>query len=312
MADLCVLVASANAEIGMYAGVDILRSGGPAIDAVEAVVRIVEDNPDDHTVGFGGFPNVAGEVELDASVMDGRTRRAGAVGALQGFRHPVSVARKVMDHLPHVLLVGAGAAAFAAEHGLEEREMLTAPARETWTKGLRRYTGGLPPSPPFASLVHDLVLDPEHVTSTVNVIARDAGGGLASAASTSGWAWKYPGRVGDTGIIGAGNYCDDRFGAATCTGWGELAIRGRVAAAIVAWLDRGLSLDDACSAVLTDLPDAGMGGLETPLHVLAMDSGGRHGAFSTTSASRYVYWDSDHSNAVVRNRIYVNVDKEKQ
>ncbi|WP_200907231.1 isoaspartyl peptidase/L-asparaginase, partial [Ardenticatena maritima] len=114
-----MLVASRNAAVGFDEGMRLLREGASALDAAIAVVRIVEDNPDDHTVGYGGLPNLLGEVELDAMVMDGRTLKAGAVAALKGFRNPVLVARKVMEELPHVLLAGEGAARFAREMGFE-------------------------------------------------------------------------------------------------------------------------------------------------------------------------------------------------
>jgi beta-aspartyl-peptidase (threonine type) len=309
MPERLVLLASANGLVGMPEGREILRAGGSALDAVQRVVEIVEDNPDDHTVGYGGYPNLLGVVELDASIMDGRDRRAGAVAGLVGFRHPVAAARRVLEDLPHVLLVGEGAAMFAAEAGLERRDMLTDPAAATWQRGLQRYGEG-PPPPPYAEKVSALVLDPEHVTGTVNVIARDSRGDLASAASTSGWAWKYPGRAGDTGMIGAGNYCDGRYGAATCTGWGELAIRGGIARATVDAIRNGRSVDEAANEVLGDLPDAGMGTSETPLHLLTMDRHGVAGAFSTTASSKFAYWDDDLDEPDVRPRTAVAVDAE--
>src|ERR1700712_1163451 len=114
-----IIIASSNGGIGMAAAWDILASGGTAIDAVEAAARLVEDNPDDHSVGYSGYPNLLGEVELDASIMDGTTLRAGAVGGLRGYRHPITVARHVMDDLPHVMLGGQGAERFAAELGMQ-------------------------------------------------------------------------------------------------------------------------------------------------------------------------------------------------
>src|SRR5581483_1851029 len=131
-----LLVGSTNAEIGFADGMEILRAGGSALDAVEAGVRLVESNPDDHTVGYGGLPNLLGQVELDASIMDGRTLAAGAVCAVQGYEHVISIARKVMEELPHVLLAGRGAERFAAEHGFRKRRLLTAPARRLWLKEL--------------------------------------------------------------------------------------------------------------------------------------------------------------------------------
>jgi len=284
-----VLLGSANAMVGMEAGRAVLERGGSALDAVVTVVGVVEDAPDDHTVGFGGYPNILGEVELDAAVMEGATRAAGAVAGLVGFRSPVAAARAVMEQLPHVLLVGAGAARFAGEAGLERRDMLTPDARSTWQRGIESLDG-YSPDGALAPHVLRLVLDPEHVTGTVNVIARDREGHLATATSTSGWAWKYPGRAGDTGMIGSGNYCDDRFGAATCTGWGELAIRTAAARSVVLGMRHGDAPLDACIELLEDLPEVAITG-ETPLHVLALHPDGRHAAVSTATDSRYAYWD---------------------
>src|SRR6266516_7542528 len=131
-----IIIASSNGDIGIPTAWDILQSGGSAIDAVEAATRIVEDNPDDHSVGYGGYPNLLGEVELDASIMDGTTLRAGAVGALRGYRHPISVARRVMEELPHVMLAGEGAARFAAEIGMAREDLLTLDAAHTWREGI--------------------------------------------------------------------------------------------------------------------------------------------------------------------------------
>src|SRR4051812_21624149 len=131
-----IVVASTNGSVGIGAAMEILRAGGTALDAVEAAARLVEANPEDHSVGYGGYPNLLGEVELDASIMDGRTLAAGAVGALKGYRHPISVARRVMQELPHVMLVGAGAAQFAREIGMQEENLLTPAAEEVYRQGL--------------------------------------------------------------------------------------------------------------------------------------------------------------------------------
>lgn len=133
-----IVVASANGRVGIGASMEVLKAGGSAVDAVEAGIRLVEDNPEDHTVGYSGYPNLVGVVELDASIMDGRTLGAGAVGAVRGFRHPISIARKVMDTLPHVFLVGGGAERFAEEMGFEREELLTPETRAAW----RRAWGG--------------------------------------------------------------------------------------------------------------------------------------------------------------------------
>ena len=172
-----IVVTSANGIIGIQAAVAILRDGGTALDAVEAATRLVEANPDDHTVGYGGYPNLLGEVELDASIIDGRTLHAGAVGALKGYKHPISVARKVMQELPHVLLTGEGAARFAAEMGFEQENLLTEAAAEVYRQGL---SGALPEDKRdwlndgiagnLARLAR-ITADPEHAAGTVNFIA---------------------------------------------------------------------------------------------------------------------------------------------
>jgi len=287
-----IVVASANGAVGMDAAWDVLAAGGSAVDAVEAGTRLVEANPDDHTVGYSGYPNLVGEVELDASIMEGTTRRAGAVGGLRGYRHAVTVARAVMDQLPHVLIVGDGAARLAAEIGLDQEDLLTEEAARVWRDGL---DGKLPEGSlgarmleqvsGVAELTHlaelaGLATDPEDAAGTVNFLAIDGRSTIASAVSTSGWAFKYPGRVGDSAVIGAGNYCDDRFGAAACTGFGELAIRAATAQRIVTGLAAGLPVDKACDAAMSDL--AALGSTKAVImNAVAVDRAGNHSAVTT-------------------------------
>jgi len=290
-----IIIASSNGAIGMRAAWQILQDGGSALDAVEAATRIVEANPDDHTVGYGGYPNLIGEVELDASIMEGTTRRAGAVGGLRGYRHPISVARRVMEELPHVILAGAGADRFAAECGLPREELLTDAAAEAWRAGIE---GRLPEEFRDAqgALVSTLLgratrlaTDPERVAGTVNFIAQDRAGQIASAVSTSGWAWKYPGRLGDSPIIGAGNYADDRYGAAACTGWGELAIRAGTAHSVVLYLKQGYALEDACREAFYDLAALGIPLEQCLMSMVALDRNGNHCAVTTAAGRTYVY-----------------------
>ena len=211
----------------MAAGMEVLQSGGSAVDAVEAACRMVEDNLEDHSVGTGGYPNADGDVELDASLMEGTTRRAGAVAALKNYPNPISIARAMMERLPrHVLLAGDGAALFAAAQGFATRELLTEPAAEAFRQ--RKFTL-FGEEYAFDGTAVSKVAVPEQSYGTVNFLALDGDGKMASAVSTSGWAFKYPGRVGDSPLIGAGNYCDDRYGACACTGLGEWAIRAGTA-----------------------------------------------------------------------------------
>jgi beta-aspartyl-peptidase (threonine type) len=290
-----IVVASGNGRVGLGAAISILQEGGSALDAVEAATRLVEANPEDHTVGLGGYPNLLGVVELDALIMEGRTRRAGAVGALAGFLHPISVARQVLEQLPHVMLVGAGAARFAAEIGAEAGDLLTEEAARVWRAGLEGKIEGLDLAQRGEGLQQSLreavklAIDPEHAGGTVNVLARDAQGDIAVAVSTSGTAWKYPGRLGDSPVIGAGGYADNRFGAAACTGLGELAIRAGAARSIVAALAHGDSIEQACATALRDVIALGADGEYNSINIVALDAAGRPYGASTRAGRTIVY-----------------------
>ncbi len=308
-----IVVASANGKIGLPAAMEILKAGGSALDAVEAATRIVEANPDDHTVGYGGYPNLLGEVELDASIMDGRTLNAGAVGALKGFRHPISVARRVMDDLPHVLLVGEGAARFAREIGMQEEQLLTPAAEEVYRQGLAGalpedkrdwLRGGIETN--LTRLVN-LTADPERAAGTVNFIARDGDGNIACAVSTSGWAWKYPGRLGDSPIIGAGNYADNRYGACACTGWGELSIALGTARSVVLYQRLGFGLEQACRQAMEDLAAACPDPREAIMNLVAINREGRPIAMSTARYRSFVWMTADTAEPVEEARVFVDL-----
>lgn len=296
------MIASERGEVGLAAGVSLLRAGASAMDAVEAAIRLVESDTDNHTVGVGGIPNLLGEVELDASVMDGATRRAGAVAGVTGFPHPISIARAVCERLPqHLLLVGAGAERFADEVGIERGPTLTDAARQRWRDGLSAagIEAAAERSGPGERAYREQVLErmaamkvPDPPWDTVNVLALDAAGNLAVGVSTSGYPWKYPGRVGDSAIIGAGNYCDNAVGGAACTGRGELAIRGTTARAVLAALAADGDPEKACAealAGLLDLPDE----FRSPVQALCLTPDGRHGGASTMPGSTYSVMSAD-------------------
>ncbi len=251
-----IVLANSEGGVGMATAMEALQAGCPALDVVEQGIRPVELDPRVRSVGVGGWPNLLGEVELDASIMDGRTLRTGAVGALRGYLHPISVARQVMERLPHVLLVGEGAARFAAECGAEAGETLTAEARAEWEEWIRQHIPSdvwaqWPDTPltPWARLT----ADPETAGGTTTFLVRDAYGDIAAGVSTCGWAFKYPGRLGDSPIIGAGSYADNRYGAAACTGMGELAIRASTARSVVLYMKMGMSVQEACHEAANDL-----------------------------------------------------------
>lgn len=287
-----IVVASSNGKVGIAVAMAVLRNGGSAIDAVEAGIRLVESNPQDDTVGLGGIPNLLGEVELDASIMDGRTLAAGAVAAVRGYEHPISIARKVMEELPHVLLVGSGAERFAAEMGFERRELLTQETRMVWKEQLRKVMPetvleDLREEPALHQWVKR-VRESRQAGGTVNFLAQDADGNICAGVSTSGQGWKYPGRVGDSPLIGAGIYADNRYGAAACTGLGEMAILACTAHSVILYLKMGLSLEEAGRQAMEDLhflaaPYHG------PLNIVALDKNGRHAAFSNREERTYIY-----------------------
>ena len=305
------MIASERGEVGLVAGMTWLREGGSALDAVEAAVRMVESNEADHYVGVGGLPNLLGEVELDASIMEGATRRAGAVAAVKGFPHPISIARAICERLPqHLMLVGPGAERFADEVGIERGETLTGEARQMWRDGLS--SSGLESAEarhgPGEASYRRKVLEqlavmppPDGPWGTVNVLALDAAGNLAAGVSTSGYPWKYPGRVSDSALIGAGNYCDNRVGAAACTGRGELAIRGNTARSVLLHLAAGAGPARACALALEmtlELPDE----YRSPLQALCLTPDGRHGGAATNAGATYCVMTADDQSFRIQER----------
>jgi beta-aspartyl-peptidase (threonine type) len=309
-----IVIASANGAVGIRQAVEVLRSGGTAVDAVVAGIKPVEANPDDHSVGYSGLPNLLGEVELDASIMDGRGLRAGSIGALKHHQDAIELARRVMDELPHVLIAGAGAERLADEVGLPRRDLLTDASRAMW---LARFEGRDPLSSAQSAyytrirqIVGEVSRDPELAEAphgTVNFIALDRDGNLACGVSTSGWAWKYPGRLGDSPIIGAGNYADNRWGAAACTGRGEMAQRACTAHSVVTFLRFGQSLEEALTTAMTDLR-----ALDDPyaseMNIIALDPTGHHAAASTSNGKTYIYMSAGMDDFVEAPRICVPLE----
>ncbi|HUU91427.1 MAG TPA: N(4)-(beta-N-acetylglucosaminyl)-L-asparaginase [Phycisphaerae bacterium] len=194
----------------------IVRDDGGALDAVEHACRAVEADPENMTVGYGGRPDASGEVTLDAAVMLSPSR-CGAVCCVRNFRYPTSLARLVMERTPHVMLAGDGAERFARQQGMEPTDLLTEAARAAWQEWRHAHPDAGEPAAPKANIE-----EADH--DTVGVLALDARGTLAGACSTSGLAFKLPGRVGDSPIIGHGLYVDPARGAAVATGHGELVM----------------------------------------------------------------------------------------
>ena len=309
-----LIIASHNGAIGMRPAMAALKSGGSALDAVEIGTRLVEADPSDHTVGSNGYPNILGELELDASIMNGRTLDSGAVAAMRGFPYAISVARQVLERkLPHVLLAGEGAERFAREIGAEERgEMLSDEIRQVWRArlegiGAAQRVASQPDEPPLLDKVK-LATDPERVAGTVNFIAIDSAGDICSGVSTSGWAWKYPGRIGDSPIIGAGNYADNRYGACACTGMGEMAIRAGTARSVVLYMQMGMELEAAAHTAMRDLRDLG-GDYIGHMSLIALDKHGEHIGLSSDAGRKYIYQTGDMPQHAERQRGLVELPR---
>ncbi len=304
------IIGTRNSGEFLCAGAEILRGGGSAIDAVEASTKLVEANPKDDSVGYAGIPNLLGKVELDASIMDGKTLKTGAVGAVKGYLHVISIARMVMEKTPHVMLVGSGAELFAKSMGFKKQNLLTKDAKEKYQSFLKRYAD-LPKEGEKPWYVnydvdfglrdwYDKLTDKQH--GTVNIMAIDAKGNICSGVSTSGTAFKFPGRLGDSPIIGAGNFCDNRFGAAACTGRGELAIRLSLARSLVSYMENGLSVREACFRGMKDINELHEKG---GMNCLAIDNKGNTMSASTSRESVHWYMDVDSKQPEQRTGIWV-------
>ena len=259
--------ADASGRRGIQVAYDLLARGGDPLDAVIAGVNVVELNPADQSVGLGGLPNEEGVVQLDASCMHGPTKRAGAVACLERIATPSLVAKAVMDHTDHVLLVGGDALRFARRMGFAEQELLTDQSREAWLRWKRN-----PPTPgmwvdtrpaPAGGRTGGRTgarFQPGHAyaddgslaatTGTINMLAVSAAGDIGSVTTTSGMAWKVAGRVGDSPIIGAGQYCDNAVGAAGSTGRGEANIKVCGAFLAVEFMRQGMSPEAALLKVI--------------------------------------------------------------
>ncbi len=236
------------------AGWEQLRAGKSALDAIEAGGNVTEDDPSVNSVGTGGLPNAEGEVELDAAIMDGPTHAAGSVGSLTRTNRPISVARRIMERTPHVMLVGSKARQFARAEGFPDADLLSDASRAQWEAWKKERSG--------PDVAHFDVVSPEDLLpsdealltpddhDTIGLCALDANGDLAVGCTTSGMAWKLPGRVGDSPIIGSGLYVDNAIGAAAGTGHGDEMMKACVSYRVVMLMERGLSPEEACIETL--------------------------------------------------------------
>jgi N4-(beta-N-acetylglucosaminyl)-L-asparaginase len=267
-----LIISSANGLHALDRGMDILRKGGDTLDAVVAAVTVVEDDPNDDSVGYGGLPNEEGEVELDASCMHGPTGRAGSVASVRRIKNVSRLAKTVMERTNHVMIVGEGAHRFALDEGFEDLNLLTERSRLAWLawkastsfnwrpgidspeyvqkSSIERYNQQIaaifdtPEKRAWLPHIQNVIAHPP--TGTIPCMAVDANGDISATTTTSGLAWKIPGRVGDSPIIGAGCFVDNEVGAAGSTGKGEENIKISGGHTIVEMMRRGKSPSDAC------------------------------------------------------------------
>jgi N4-(beta-N-acetylglucosaminyl)-L-asparaginase len=280
----------------------ILAKGGRALDAVEAGARVPEADLRNHSVGRAGYPDRDGHVTLDASIMD-ELGNCGAVAAIEHIAHPISVARRVMEKTPHVLLVGDGALQFALTQGFPKEELLTPESRKAWQEWLE--TGSYKPVANGETKMYeptptkDLPGNAKN-HDTIGMLAIDAHGNLSGACTTSGLAWKLHGRVGDSPIIGAGLYVDNDVGAATSTGVGEEVIRNCGSFLVVELMRQGHSPQDACRVaverILKRRPELRK---DTQVGFLAIDKHGEVGAWAIQKGFSYAVCDAKKQDALI-------------
>ncbi|MBI5475948.1 MAG: isoaspartyl peptidase/L-asparaginase [Ignavibacteriales bacterium] len=244
-----IVISSGNGAKALEKAMGMIQEGKDALDAVIAGVNIVEDDPNDMSVGYGGLPNEEGVVELDAAVMHGSSYRGGAVASIRNIKNPSKVARLVMERSDHVLIVGDGALKFAKAHGFMEENLLTDQAREAWLKwkeNLSSEDDWLPPHTIEDKEIGQIYEKYLRHYGTIHLSGLDMNGNLSCVTTTSGLSYKIPGRVGDSPIIGAGLYCDNEVGSAGSTGRGEANLLNCSSVMIVEWMRQGKSPEESC------------------------------------------------------------------
>jgi len=241
-----VAISSATSLRSVQKAFDLLMQGADTLDAIIEGVKIQELDPTDNSVGYGGYPNAEGVVQLDASCVHGPTRRAGAVGCLEGIKTPSEVAKLILKYTTHVFLVGEGAKKFALSYGFKEEDLLTPESREAWL----HWRANLSPNDNYLDVGPNEQVAVHPPTGTINCNAVTPQGDLSSVTTTAGLAWKIPGRVGDSPVVGAGEYCDNDVGAAGSTGLGEINIMTCGGFLTVEHMRRGMKPTDACLETL--------------------------------------------------------------
>ena len=270
---------------------EVLSKGGRALDAVEAGVRVPEADPEDTSVGYGGLPDRDGCVTLDACIMD-EFGNAGSVSFLQHIMHPISVARRLMEKTPHVMLTGEGALQFALSEGFIKENLLTAHARQAWEEWKIKSEY----KPKINVERHD----------TIGMVALDVQHRIAGACTTSGMAFKMHGRVGDSPIIGAGMFADNEVGGAASTGLGELVLRTLGSFLVVEEMRRGAhpqkAVETAVKRIARKYPELTK---DAQVGFIALDKKGRHGAFGIHTGFNYVVYQNGENKVIESGSLFV-------
>ncbi len=299
-----LLLANAEAWPGFSTTVELLRGGSDSLEAMVAGIGKVEREAKVRSVGYGGWPNMLGVMEFDAGIMNGTTREVGAVGAVPDTVPVSALALEVMRRLPHVMLTGEGARRFATEIGFPLDDTLHEDSRRVWWERLEKELSPQDlqrfPDIALAPLLRTIT-DPERVRDTTVFLSADPARGIHAATSTSGWAWKYPGRLGDSPIPGAGFYADSRYGAAACTHTGEMTMRCATARTIVLAIKLGHSLKEAVRLAIEELSEL-EGGFRAGVVIHAVDAQGNHEVvnFRCEGEIRYWLWEETMSEPELR------------
>ncbi len=267
--------------------VEIFHSGASLLDAVEKGINVTEDDPKVTSVGYGGLPNEDGVVELDAAIMDGTRHRAGAVCSLHSIKNPISVARQVLEKTRHTTLAGEGAYQFALKMGFKPFQLLTPESLQKWLDWKNKPN-------------HETYWADPSNHDTIGLVAVDGNGHVVSGCSTSGAAWKIPGRVGDSPLIGCGVYADDNVGAASATGDGDTMTNYCTSVSIVHNMAGGASPQDACADLLQHMVKTDPHNRSIFACVIAINNRGEIGAASMNAGSKFQYalWRNGQSTLV--------------
>lgn len=296
-----VVVASANGYPACTKkAMEMIQAGKPVVESVVAGVNLVENDPNDHSVGYGGLPNEDGVVELDSSVMDGPSGLCGAVASLRNIKNPSRVALHVMNYTDHALLVGEGALRFARAHGFKEEDLLTDKAREIWLYWKSTLSGKDDWFPKPKDKIPPDVKKYLGITGTINCDGVNSNGELAGVTTTSGLAFKIPGRVGDSPIIGAGLFVDNAVGAAGSTGRGEANIITCGSMVVVEGMRQGMHPKDACLHACRRIASVTRakhlvrkdGRPNFNVKFYAVDKKGRHGGANIWRGGTYAVFDA--------------------